>query len=87
MAKLNKTDSAILAANIGKPVWEVMMKLAAMTINDLNGREVPGTDAFETLRALHIREGQVRGIREFFDGVERGDSLTGGLEPEAREMR
>ncbi len=87
MAKLSKTDSAVLAGAIGKPIWEVIMKLAAMTINDLNSREIPGTNAFETLRALHIREGQVKGIREFFDGVERGDSLTGGIEPSVRDMR
>lgn len=64
-------------ALMDKPGWDALAKLVAVTINELNARETPGQNAFETLRALHTREGQVKGLREFFDGIEKGDSLSG----------
>lgn len=59
-----------------KPGWEALLKLVAMTINDLNSRQVSGQNEFETLRSLHMREGQVKGLTEFFDGIEKGESLS-----------
>ncbi|MES2216639.1 MAG: hypothetical protein V4481_05090 [Patescibacteria group bacterium] len=76
MAKLNKSESGAVFAIMDKPGWAALMKLVAMTINDLNARSVPGTNAFETLRSLHIREGKVDALKEFFNGIENGESLS-----------
>ena len=57
--------------------WQVLTKLVAMTINDLNSREVGGQNEFETLRSLFIRQGRVEALKEFFNGIENGESLTG----------
>ena len=52
------------------------MKLLVMTIADLNSRETQGTNTFEKLRSVFTKEGQVKGLTEFFKGLEDGESLT-----------
>lgn len=76
MARLNKTDTGQLMGMMGKPGWEVLLKLVSMTIGELNSREIPGQNEFETLRALHTRQGKVDGLKEFFNGIENGESLS-----------
>jgi hypothetical protein len=76
MAKLNKGESASLMAIMDKPCWSALTKLVAMTINELNAREIPGQNEFETLRALHIRQGRTEGLKEFFNDLENGVSLS-----------
>ena len=73
---LNKQDSAALMAMVDKPGWFALQKLVAMTINELNNREVSGSNEFEVLRSLFTREGRVGGLKEFFDGIEKGESLS-----------
>ena len=74
--KLNKTESGQVMRIMQTEGWGALMKLVTLTIMELNGRECAGSNAFEVLRYLHIREGQVKGLREFFDGLERGESLS-----------
>ena len=74
--KLNKTDSGLIFALMQQRGWEPLMKLLAMTIADLNSRETQGTNTFEKLRSVFTKEGQVKGLTEFFKGLEDGESLT-----------
>ena len=76
MARLSKTDSSALMAMMDRPGWTALIKLASMTINELNAREVSGSNEFEVLRSLFTREGRVGGLKEFFDGIEKGESLS-----------
>ena len=76
MAKLDKKDSAQILSLMEHKGWDTLIKLVAMTISDLNARKSSGTNAFETLRSLHTREGKVDGLTEFFEGLDRGESLT-----------
>lgn len=54
--------------------WELLMKLLGQRINDLNAKEITGLDSFQTLKELHTRDGMVKGLKEFFDSIERGIS-------------
>ena len=76
MAKLNRGDSGLVMRLKDMPGWQSLLKLAAATVNDLNARQVAGTNEFETLRSLFVREGRVSALKEFFDGIENGDSLS-----------
>jgi hypothetical protein len=76
MAKLNKTESSQLLAMMERPGWAALIKLVAMTVDDLNGREVSGQNEFETLRFVFTRQGKVDALKEFFNGIENGESLS-----------
>ncbi len=76
MAKLPKIESAQVMSLMEKPGWAALLKLVAMTVNDLNSRRVQGQNEFETLRSLHTREGRVDALTEFFNGIENGESLS-----------
>jgi hypothetical protein len=76
MARLNKSESSALMSMMDKPAWQALIKLASMTIKDLNGREISGQNEFETLRSLFTLQGKVEALQEFFDGIEKGESLS-----------
>lgn len=76
MARLNKTDSGAVFALMEHKGWESLMKLVVTTIAELNSREAPGQNAYEKLRSVFVKEGQVKGLTEFFKGVEEGTALT-----------
>lgn len=76
MSKLNKSESAQLMAIMEKPGWQSLLKLATMTINDLNSRPCQGNNEFETLRSLFRKEAKVDALTEFFNGIENGESLS-----------
>ncbi len=68
---LKKEQFALLKAMMREPGWDVLLQCVAERINELNADKPTGQNAFETLRALHIREGKVDGLTEFFDKVEK----------------
>lgn len=76
MAILNKSDSAQIFSLMEHKGWGVLTKLVAMTVNDLNARKAAGTNEFEVLRSLHIKEGRVDALKEFFNDVESGKVLS-----------
>ena len=76
MARLSKTDSSALMSLVDRPGWQALIKLASMTINDLNSRKAAGMNEFEVLRSVFTREAKVEALQEFFDGIEKGESLS-----------
>ena len=76
MAKLNSKDSGPVVNMMSKPGWAELLKLVTMTIRELNDREIPGQNEFETLRALHTVQGKVEGVMEFFNNLENGSALS-----------
>ena len=84
MARLNKTETSQLIGIMDKPAWAALLKLVALTINDLNARPVSGQNEFETLRSLFRKEGKVEALTEFFNGIKNGESLS---EEAERQMR
>ena len=76
MSKLSKSDSGQLMSIMQSAGWQALMKLVAMTINDLNSREVTGQSEFETLRSIFTRQGRVGALKEFFNDIENGNSLS-----------
>ena len=77
MAKLNKTESAQVMAIMEKPGWGALIKLVAMTVNELNNREATGENEFQVLRSLFTKQGQSKALTEFFNDLESGQSLSG----------
>ena len=64
-------------ALMDKPGWSALLALVAATINELNAREVTGQNEFEIIRSVFIREGRVGALKEFFNDIENGNSLSG----------
>jgi hypothetical protein len=77
MSKINKLESGMVMKMMETPGWGALMKLVATTINELNAREVTGQNEFEIIRSVFIREGRVGALKEFFNDIENGNSLSG----------
>ena len=76
MAKLNKQESGRLVRLVEMPGWNDMMRLATLTIAELNAQVTHGTNEFEKLRSVFTKEAKVESLKEFFDGIENGTSLS-----------
>ena len=72
---LNSAQNQQIKALIKNDGWDVMMFLLADQIDTLNRETIEGQDAFNTLKNLHLREGKVAGLTEFFERIERQDKL------------
>jgi hypothetical protein len=54
--------------------WDILIRLMNKRVNELYREQITGRDSFETLRALHMREGKIHGLLSFFDDLEIGAS-------------
>lgn len=68
---LSKTEISQLKELTKENGWDVLMKYLGQYIEETNGIEINGQNAFETLRMLHTNQGKVSGVTEFFDRLER----------------
>lgn len=50
--------------------WDILIKLMNRRVGELHRESITGRDAFETLRALHMKEGRIDGLLKFFDDLE-----------------
>ncbi len=74
MANLDKGQINLLKRLIREnDGWEVLELAMAQYIDAIQSERVNGTNEFETLRMLHINQGKVDGLKEFFEQVERLD--------------
>lgn len=60
-------DSGSLKVMLTDKGYEMLENLRDKMIRDWNNRTVSGQDAFQTLRAVHRKEGKVEGLMEFFE--------------------
>ena len=51
--------------------YDVMIALLSAYKTALQMEEVTGENEFQTLRELHIKQGKVAGVKEFFEQIER----------------
>lgn len=54
--------------------WDILIKMLNRRVAELYQDPITGRDSFETLRALHMREGRIDGLLKFFDDLEIGAS-------------
>jgi hypothetical protein len=68
---LDKGQIALLKKLVRDDGWDVLMLALAQHIDKLNSEPITGNTEFETLRALHTKQGQVDGLTEFFSDIEK----------------
>lgn len=73
MAKLEKSHLALIKRLLKMDEWDAMQAALEEYINELRAQQPSGRNGFETLRALHRKEGGVDHLREFFNKLERID--------------
>lgn len=71
MAKITLTQSSALKRLMQTDAWDVVDQALANRVNKLRGEPVSGQNEFETLRMLHVHQGKVDGLIEFFDDLEK----------------
>lgn len=68
---LNKAEISQLKQLMKEEGWEILLRVLAGYINELNAENITGQNAFEALRALHSRQGKVEGLTEFFEHLDK----------------
>lgn len=51
--------------------YDDLVAIAAQYVRDLEHEEITGSNEFETLRALHIRQGKVDILMNFLSDIEK----------------
>lgn len=69
--KLDKLQKSKLKNLMSGDDWDLIELLVARKVAELNAQPITGTNAFETLRALHIKEGKVQSLQLFLDELEQ----------------
>jgi hypothetical protein len=72
MKKLSKAEVSVLKMFMQGDAWDLILRLLGGRISELQAADMTGQNAFETLRALHLRDGGVTELKKFFDDLERG---------------
>lgn len=72
MTQITKVQGAALKHMMQGDAWNVVMQLLGNELDTLRDQEVTGTNAFETLREVHTRQGKIVGLTDFFNKLERG---------------
>ena len=68
---LTKEEIFKLRSFVKSDIWDLIQKCLYEKIGQLNAERQSGTNAFETLRAIHYRDGKVDGLTEFFSELEK----------------
>ena len=68
---LSPIEKSKLKAFVKDDIYDLLMKLVYERVAQWNTDRPSGTNAFETLRAMHIRDGKVDGLTEFFSDLEK----------------
>ncbi len=71
MASLTKAEKSQIKALMREPGWSAFLRFVALKTGQWKEAAISGKDAFETLRALHSRDGKVDGVTELLDEMER----------------
>ena len=64
-------DSGSLKVMLSEKGYDMLCELRDKVIRRWNDQTVSGQDAFQTLRAVHRKEGKVEGLVEFFETLEK----------------
>ncbi len=72
MSKLTKTEASLVRKLMSDQGWDLIQKMLADRIRDIQADKVVGSNAFESLRMLHVNQGKADGLAEFFADLEKG---------------
>ncbi len=67
----NRAESQMIKNLMNSDGWNELLRILGREIDLLLAEPIAGSNEFETLRTLHIRDGKVTGLKEFFDKLER----------------
>lgn len=71
MSNLTKAERAQIKSLMKEDRWNAVTRFVSLKLDQWRAQSVRGASAFEELRALHLRDGAVEGLTEFFDQLER----------------
>lgn len=70
--KLDKGQSMLLKKMMQHDDgWDILILALGQYVEHLNVDRTYGSNEFETLRDLHVKQGKVDGVKEFFDQVQQ----------------
>lgn len=50
--------------------YDLVLAMSAKYVEKIQAEEITGSDAFQQLRMLHINQGKMEAMKEFFDQLE-----------------
>lgn len=69
---LDRLQKQTLQRMVKEDSWDILVYSLKEYIDRIQAEEVIGSNEFETLRTLHIKQGKISGLTEFFSKVEQG---------------
>jgi hypothetical protein len=69
---LTKLQYAQIKSLMKDERWDSVTRFVALKIDQWQGQQINGGNAFEELRMLHKRDGMVEGVNEVFNQMEQG---------------
>lgn len=73
MAYDKKKLTALIKRAVQDESWDAVMFVLDEHLKALNEEPVTGSNEFETLRSLHVKQGKIEGIKEFMEKLEKGE--------------
>lgn len=71
MAKIDRTQVSALKRLMQNDAWNVVQQALDNRVNKLKSEPTNGSNAFETLRMLHMNQGKIEGLVEFFNDLDK----------------
>lgn len=71
MAPLQKHQTVAIKRMMQSADWDILENILAIYLSELATEPVSGSNSFEELRALHLKQGKIDGLKEFFDKLDR----------------
>ena len=68
---MGRAETVAIKRMMEDDAWDVLMQILARRLERLRGEPITGQNAFEELRMLHVRQGKIDGLVEFFDDIEK----------------
>ena len=68
---LTRTEKSFIKSLIGTPTWQVLMQVQATLCDEISYQPKTGEDEWDTLKNVLGQEGQVYGIRRFFQELNK----------------
>ncbi len=71
MAPLNKLQKSQIKAWMQEESYTAVFQFFTNRINQIRAEEITGNSEFETLRALHMKQGREQALLEFFNDLDK----------------
>ena len=68
---LNKLQKSQIKAWMQEESYGAVNQFLGERLNEIGNQEITGSNEFETLKALHQKQGSIQALRDFFNDLDK----------------